>query len=236
MDKASNLFVYGLWSDKEKDETRGHFVMKVDAMSFKILNTEINEFSPKVLEDAGVSKNNIAKGRGIEHLRIDSRGFTADGGLIIFCENYESSVSLNSGNPRRSYLEIYVIKYSKDVKQEWVNQIFKRQYATEDGFSYMSFGKQVVGNKVYLIYNDNKNVGKTFEKDKVQDLRIYSSSHTMMVTIEPDGTMKKKMIADNDPMPATVTPEIIYPMSDNKLILPAQSLKSYSRFGFLELE
>ncbi|HTB07858.1 MAG TPA: hypothetical protein VK806_12970 [Bacteroidia bacterium] len=146
----------------------------------------------------------MEKGKGIYELTIKEVIENPDNSILILAEQYDGGGYTNGTD--YNYNDVLIIKVKPNGTQDWITRIHKKQNNQVPYFADMasSVGYDIVGNNMYLVYNDNEQNAKlsTDEIDaKGDDIKTIdleaSSSELILETLDlANGSIKRSIIPD----------------------------------------
>ncbi len=241
IDPKGNLAVAGFYTDILGGAEKGIFYMTIDAESKQVKTSNMKEFTKEMIDAIGKNHNftkTKGKDQGLKFFVFNKFILRNDGGAVLLAENQyvnEYTVTDEHGMTRTEYTyyynDIIAINVNPKGEIEWFSRVPKRQFARER-LPYLSYSPMVVGDKIYLIYNDNKNNTEDEAKPKYFN---YKDGVAVITTIDANGKITKKNLfglKDNE--------TILYPRnssqtSSNKMSVFMAKGKNY-RIGYLTVE
>jgi len=167
-DNKGNVILMGLYEKTKDQGAVGAFLIKLDNTDKIVANTAY-PFSDGILSNFGTPEN-LKKGDGIAECGIKDVFCQDDNSIIFASEMNSNSVShgfntTGAPGPRVATTESYdyydgvVMKINPDGSQGWTIDLHKAQDMSSGSVSapfIESYGISIVGDKVYMIFNDNK--------------------------------------------------------------------------------
>lgn len=153
----------------------------------------------------------------------------SDGGVVIIAEQFfieEVNRSVNTFNRgfnnqtfRNSniynYNEVIVVNIRPDGSIQWANSVPKYQSSiTETGRRFLSFANANIGDKIYLIFNEERSVLEGSNSS------IFKSQNALaMAELDKSGELSIYMIGDNDKLQSTIIPTLTEQIARKKLLI-----------------
>lgn len=209
----------GFYSDQfsvlKKNTIAGAFYITVDPESDRVKLENFKAFEKEFLENF-MKTDAAERGNEIKNIELHNLHFLENGSAILLAEEItetEAAVSMTSISYSYSsnyytqttttmtvswtnyeFDNIIALKINPEGVIEWINLIPKKQHTSADRGRYSSFATVYIGNKIYLIYNDNpKNL--TAATGEVYRFRK-NSKETVVVCaqIDTDGNINRKAL------------------------------------------
>jgi hypothetical protein len=186
------------------------FVYKVDSESGIVTDSTFTNFTGLFPENKLNLEDRLPY--TIKHLYKRN-----DGGYTVLAEQYQFIIGQYSNSQK--YNDIACIQLSKDFSFESVVRIPKLQYGTDNP----SFLSTVIGNTVYLIYNDlTENLNA--EGDKLSyPSNKQNKNGLFLISIDNKGKYKKQLLYDyssGEPMPQILLSTVL---NNDTILLTADS-------------
>jgi hypothetical protein len=238
----------GMYS-KNGSEANGSFYALMDGATGTLKTKSLKEFSVEFLTQ-GLSDRRKKKVE--ERLKKDKEtGILTsydihdiirrlDGGCVLIAEQYwlETTQYYDSSTKmwRTSYIhhneDIIVINIDPKGNIEWAKKIAKWQITGGGALVFFSYAVQVVGDKIHIIYNDDKD---NVDAVKDKDLDAYTgekNSIALLVTLDATGKMKRKPLFSNKENEITSVPKAAVQISPTEMLLLGKR-KSDQKFAKL---
>lgn len=259
IDKDENFVVSGFYGVRAvKGQTkgtgvRGVFYTVMDPETQEILSSGYNEFDDAFIME-GLSARQKAKTekrkdkKGIEpslyNFKMRHFSHTNDGGSFGIAEEYYVVVTTyrdpKTGATTTTYTYYYndLIVFKLDAAGEmvWKKKIQKTQISTNDGGYLSSFVMKQVGEKVYLLFNDNMRnydpVTKKFNNSEMPSAMSFSKKNNAIALVQIDlneGDVTREAMGSKKELGAILIPKVCFPDKDNASIL------LYTRLGKKEM-
>lgn len=229
----NDILCGGFYSNYNSKDILGSCFVKIDGNTEEILAKKFEKFSLDIIEKdlwnkakKAQNRNKQGKDTGSKSIRANELILTADGGALLFGEQYHmAKVSSNYSTAgfssySRSYYtnNIIVVRIALNGDVEWSDVIAKKQTASHEiGLPYISYGKVIIGDKLYITFNDNlKNLNNNGEEKVVTYIPHLKKSYVALVEIDKNGKQTKKMLPDAI---GTVHARESIKISENELLL-----------------
>ncbi len=152
----------------------------------------------------------------------------SDGGVVIIAEQFfveEVNRSVNNFNQGFSnqtfsnsniynYNEVIIVNIRPDGSIQWANSVPKYQSSiTENGRRFLSFANANIGDKIYLIFNEERSIlegSNSFFKNQ---------NALAMAELNKSGELSIYMIGDNDQLQSTIIPTLTKQIARNTLLI-----------------
>lgn len=176
IDIADNgdLVTVGFYSEKGSYSVKGAFYMTIDGESRQVKKQKTTAFETDFItqnmserEKKKVERRE-AKGQSAElyEFDLDHLILQNDGGATLIAEQFfieiqtVTTTNPNGGSSTRTiyhyyYNDLIALSFGPDGSLVWKVKVPKRQHTTNDGGYYSSYAYAAVGNKLYLLFNDN---------------------------------------------------------------------------------
>jgi hypothetical protein len=207
MNKADDLYLYGVYSDKNRlNGFSGYLYLKIDKKSNKITSQKVvpfeNSFITEIEENGKGSRHagNTGKVRTIPNLEIMNLD---NGDVILKSELSRSVFYVDFDRYNVNNNDIVLSKMTTDGKLKWTVRIPKRQYFKLNKYEYAIpfFGHSLFADmdNLYLLFNDNqKNNFITQNSPELKAMTSYKSSKVSVYSISIEtGSFKTNNIIRN---------------------------------------
>ena len=241
----------GFYSDKfsfaKSSNVAGAFYLAIDPHSTETILENYMAFDDKLLSYF-LRESAVEKGKEIQDLELRNLQFLEDGSAILLAEEYTqytSTVSMSlttvsySSNSYATYKtttttttttswtnynfdNILALRINPEGKIEWARVIEKKQHTKSDGGIYSSYAPAFVGDKIYLIYNDN-----TFRKNK--------DAVVVCAEINYDGNINKQALFSAREAETLTCPKSCRQISANSLGIYGSKGKKY-KWGLIKFQ
>ncbi len=259
VDKNENFVVSGFYGERgikgqsKGTGVRGVFFAVMDPKSEEILSSGYHEFDDQFIME-GLSKNQKEKTekkkekKGIEpslyNFKMRNFESTIDGGYLGVAEEYVLII-ITTTNPKTGasstsynyfYNDLIVFKLDKSGNMAWKKKIQKDQVTRDDGGFRSSFVMKQVGEKAFIIFNDNlKNYDPVTFKSLGGDNQYpmkFSKKNNAIAVVEvdiEDGKIERNALKGSKELGSILIPRLCVPDKENSSIL------MYTRFGSKEM-
>lgn len=187
----------------------GTFFFSYDVNNSKGVIKKLSPFTDKLKEGIIVG----AKKNVIPHIYLDDVKITADGGLIVICEQrVPPSQSSNGSTSPGSANNILIVRYSESGKVMWETNVLKNQRINVDvGFSqkHYSYIHSFDGATLHLLFNDDALNIDNYDPSKVALCKGFNDATAVLAEVDiATGNYKKTPL-----FKSTNTGLILYPMA-----------------------
>jgi hypothetical protein len=230
----------GFYSDEGTNSIRGTFFLRIDGSTAQIESSNFKEFDIDFLtqnmtdRQAEKLKKKEERDGDVEMYEYDLRELVMreDGGVVMMGERYfvhrSSYTTYNNGVPTThtnityNYEDIIAVSVNAGGTIDWARILPKRQTSGGAGTFYFSYLLGVVGDKLYVLYNDDpKNIDfKMPGKPKV--LAGTEESIIMVNQIDATGKVTRYPIFSSFGADVSFWPTVSEQVSENELILFAK--------------
>ena len=116
---------------------------------------------------------------------------------------------------------------------EWAQKINKRQVSRNDGGPFSSFAMAVVKDKLYFIFNDNKE-NLTNKEGKTSNFSLSDRKGIVtVVTMNQDGTSTRSPLYTNEEIEVLTRPKVCRQINDSEMLLFGERKKT-DQFALLK--
>lgn len=169
-----DLISTGFYSEKGSYSIKGAFYMSIDGESRRVKKEKTTafekDFITQNMTDREKKKVDRREKKGedpeLYQFSFDNLIIQNDGGATLIAEQYyviehtyTTTDSQGHTKTRTTYTYVYndiiALSFASDGTLSWKTKIGKRQATNNDGGYYSSYAYAAVGNKLYLIFNDN---------------------------------------------------------------------------------
>jgi hypothetical protein len=230
-----NIVIGGFYSNKTSDGLAGTFFLSMDRNSRKVISSGYKDFSTEFLGEF-MSARRAEKHKELYNYSIDYLVTRDDGGAIMVAEQYYVQIYQYT-DPRTGYTtytyhyyynDIIVVNVNPDASIAWVKKIPKLQHSTNDYGYYSSYTMDVVGDKLYFIYNDNpKNL--TVDATKVKN-GITKKMVTVLAIVDSKGNLERNVMFSAKDARIRTRPKISLQLGPKESLFYAIKGKKY-KFG-----
>jgi len=244
-----------LWSNT----IAGAFFVTIDPETTHIKMENFMAFSQEFLTSF-MSADAAEKGKELKNFDLKNFHFLENGGAILLAEeitesqtniaittsytstnrteyatNYTTTTTTNNINwTNFQFDNIIIIKINQGGIIEWAKIIPKKQHTTADGGIFSSFATAYIGDKIYLIYNDNpKNL--TSINGKIYGFKKSKEAIVVCTEIDFDGNINKKALFSAGEAEILTCPGSCRQTSINSMSIYGKKGKSF-KWGILEFQ
>ena len=243
-DIACAGFYSNIGSSYKTNSIAGAFYITVDQESTNVKLQNYKAFDDDFLSRF-MSERDVEKGHEIQNITLRNLHFLNDGSAILLAEEYSAhneliALSFDDGYYTTSQViglinywfdNIVIVKIDPDGIIKWADLILKKQHTREDAGQYSSFASAFIGDKIYLIYNDNpKNL--TADPGSVYKFRKNSDAVTICAEINPDGNIKQKALFSAEESAVLIKPKACQQVENDMVIYGEKRKKC--RWGLIE--
>lgn len=230
----------GFYSDEGLKSIRGTFFLRIDGTTAKITTSTFKEFDTDFLTQnmserkAERLKKKEEKGKDVEirDFTLDDLVMRSDGGVILLAEErytITTTQTMNiAGTPStfttktHHFGDIIAVNINPDGVIDWSLILPKHQSTTSVGIFYFSYSLAVVGETLYVIYNDDpQNI--TFKMPgSPKVLSGMESSIIMVNQISNNGVVKRFPIFSSFGADVSFWPNLSVQVSPHEMIFFAK--------------
>ena len=229
----------GFYSDQfsvvKKNTIAGAFYVTVDPESDLVKLENYKAFEKDFLENF-MNSEAAERGREIKNVDLRSFHFLEDGSAILLAEEMtetQAAVSMTSISysygpgyytqttttmtvswTNYEFDNIIALRINQDGIIEWIDLILKKQHTSADRGRFSSFATIYIGDKIYLIYNDNpKNL--TAASGEVYRFRKKSKETVVVCAqIDHDGNITRKALFSSGDAETITCPKSTHQLSE----------------------
>lgn len=245
----------GFYSLSGTFSIKGTFYIRIDNKKQKIMSANFKEFpenfvtqdwSDRAIKKA--KKKEQKKGQSIEMYEYDLRDFILkdDGGLLMLAEQYYVRVVTTTtydaqGRPSTRttyhyyYNDIIAVSITKGGSIEWQTRIDKYQHTVNDGGYFSSFATAIIGDKIYMIYNESAKRfydRETYKSLKKKQKKAY---FTLLVELNSAGKVTKEALFDTKSQDVRTRPKVCEQISEDEMIVYGKWYKK-QKFAHLKFK
>ncbi len=239
LDDEKALRCGGFYSMNSSQGIKGTFYITIDLESKKTMTSNFKPFpedfitqgwSQRAIKKA--KKKEVKKGKAVEMYEYDLRDFILkdDGGIIMLAEQYYVHVVTTTtydaqGRPTTRttyhyyYNDIIAINIDANGNIEWQTKIDKYQHSTNDGGYFSSYTAAVVGDKIFMVYNEDARRYYTKEQLKSLSRKEKKAYFTLLVELNSDGEYKKTPLFNTKENQVATRPKASMQTGDRELVL-----------------
>lgn len=246
----------GFFGNKGTSLVRGSFFLRLNPTTFAVEHESFKEFSDDFItqymtakEEEKAKKRADRKDEDLQLYEYDLAEIIRrdDGGAVLIGEQYYSysttTCYTTQGGGRTCtttyhyiYNDVIVISIDPDGNISWASTIPKRQHTTNDGGYFSSYGLDVKGSNLYIVYNDNGQNLFLAAGDKFKNADFQGkSSIVTLATVNIDGHVTREALFDPEKRELILRPKSCRQLKDDRLFLYATRKKDY-RFGMVTFD
>ena len=242
LDPKGNLAFAGFYTDKLGGSEKGIFYSTIDALTKEVKASSTKEFTTEMIEAFGKNRMERKKNgndAGLRNFVFRKFLLKDDGGAVLLAENYyvvEITTTDKYGTRttyQYHYNDILAIGVNSSGSIDWFTRIPKMQVC--QGIPLLSFGFSplVAGDKVYLLYNDNK---KNLAGDTKGKAKGFTGAGIAQVAIiDSKGGVTKKELFDAKDMKTQLQVQLSRQVTPNSMVVYMQKGKNY-RIGSITID
>lgn len=157
------LVAAGLYSEKNKGRTNGHFYMSANIPEANPITLKFHPFLKEqvsVLLDKKITKN-----EGVPQMKVQEIVLRRDGGILMITEQVKLNERGGNGLSQVDsygnmivdyfYDNIFVASVHPNGAMHWEEILHKRQFSQDDGASYSSYFLMKTPKNLRMIFNDD---------------------------------------------------------------------------------
>lgn len=241
-----DLVAVGFYSEKGSYSVKGAFYMTIDGETRQVKKQKTTAFETEFItqnmsdREKRKTEKQEAKGKKVELYNFDLRNLILqnDGGATIIAEQYymyTTTTTTRGANGTTTttttyhyiYNDIIALSFNSDGSLGWKTKIAKRQHSVNDGGAMSSYAYAAVGNKLYLIFNDNpKNLYL-----KEGDQPYQSGGAVSLVTINANnGQATRELLFTVERGDINLRPKMCLQTDDREMLIYGTRRKTY-QFG-----
>jgi hypothetical protein len=241
-----DLVAVGFYSEKGSFSVKGAFYMTIDGETRQVKKQKTTAFETEFItqymsdREKRKTEKREAKGKSVELYEFDLRNLILqnDGGATIIAEQYymyTTTTTTRGANGTTTttttyhyiYNDIIALSFNSDGSLGWKTKVPKRQHSINDGGALSSYAYAAVGNKLYLIFNDNpKNL---YLKDGEQPFQ--SGGAVSLVTINAiNGEATRELLFTVQRGDINLRPKMCLQTGDREMLIYGTRRKTY-QFG-----
>ena len=246
--KNAGVTIAGLYKRKYNGNVNGAFYTTLDARTNEIKDPKIVPFSPEMVslvdkDDFGTDKNSdpgLFPGFRILHILNRSNGsvdLISEYYRLNEVTTYNASTHVSTTTYNYTYGDIINTNIDKEGKAVFT-RIPKNQKLSNSNI-FLGYYPIVFGDKLVLLYNDDKdNVERDMEK-KPDDVMNFKHSVFMAATIDARGNVSRQSVYSHVDEEYITLPREVAKISDTKYLIVSDLLKLFkkrTRFGLMEMK
>ncbi len=203
-DSEQNIIGGGFYTNKTKRQSSilGSFMIHFQKGQQELSFVKHHDFDAAiVLQDLKPSKakkiqKKVADGKKPNFVElICRRTFSKKEGGMVLVGEIKTSSSPSSAGSDDQYDAIIVIDYSPTGAPNWTRKISKKQYNESNANIFYGFSSALIGEHLYLLFNDYKGntaIPEVYERTKFRHRFI---AEVVLVHIDPSGQVIQKVIS-----------------------------------------
>ncbi len=211
INQQQDIICAGFYTEDSEIGTKGSYFLKIDGVTSVIKEQSFNEFPLDFItknfsnRESRKADRQAEKGKNVEleYYVLDHMIQREDGGILLVGgqdSSFESSYQVpNTGRTKSSITHynnnIIVANLEPDGTVQWASKIAKQQTATSS--AYLGYHLSVVGDKLYLLFNDKiRNLNFSGEgKPAIYGWKVWEDGNTvMLVEIDRDGNFSREAL------------------------------------------
>ena len=246
--KNGTITVAGLYKRKPNGHINGAFYATFDAQTAEVKDPKMVAFSPEMI--TLIDKDRFGSDKDSDpglyaSFRIRNIVNRSNGSVDLISEyyrydivtSYSAATHMTNTETIYTFGDIVNTNISKDGKAVFT-RVPKYQRQVNSSM-FCGFYPVVNGDKLVLLYNDDKdNVERDIEK-RPDDVVNFKHSIFLAATIDGRGNLDRQSIYSHADEDYITVPTAIAKISDNRYLLSAYLLKMFkkrTRFGILEIK
>ncbi len=247
----------GFYSDQfsllKTNTIAGAFYLVLDPGSSGIVHENYRIFDEEFLSYF-MSADAASRGKEIKNVNLRNLQFTENGSALLLAEEYtqyEGGVSITTlsytyGSDywiqttttftvkwmNYEFDNIIVLKASPEGIIDFVDLIPKKQHTSADGGMYSSFASAYVGDKIYLIYNDNPKNLSAAPGEVYRFRKKSKESVVVCAEIDDKGSINREALFSSGDAETVTCPRSCRQVSENRMKIYGTKGKKY-KWGIL---
>jgi hypothetical protein len=228
VDDDNQLYNVGLYSDIYKGNMAGVYFSKLDpAKGF--VSERMEEFEKDAfVEEELVDSKEDRKDKKAD-MKYNMNTYFHNGNLTVIAEGMLVGISAmpagttggTSVSTNYTFGNISLVNVDRTGRINWTQRIFKHQVTSDDLGYFSSYIPAFHGDKVFIIYNDDK---RNFDSTNPNKIHRYSSADknnaiVTMVVMNQDGTQKKVPLFDTRYLDYAVIPNSCKQVDENEILI-----------------
>ena len=246
--KNGTITVAGLYKRKYNGNINGAFYATFDANTAEVKDPKMVPFSPEMItlvdkDNFGSDKDSdpgLYSGFRIRHIMNRSNGsvdLISEYYRLDIITSYNATTHTTTTSYRYTYGDIINTNIDKNGKAIFT-RIPKNQKLTNSNI-FLGFYPIVYGDKLVLLYNDDKdNVERDIEK-RPDDVVNFKRSIFLAATVDAKGNVSRRSIYSHLDEDYITIPTSVAKISDTKYLIVSDLLKLFkrrTRFGVMEMK
>ena len=259
---AGELVCAGFYSGRSSSGIRGSYFLRIDPATKQVLAKGLKDFGFELITqymrpgEAKRAAKREAEGdtrRAPELFRyqLDDLILRSDGGALLVAEQFfVDRIELGVGpfyagagfygrtNRQVRYLynynDLLVVNIRPDGEIEWTTRIPKAQQTEDDGGRYSSYAMANVRDKLYFVFNDDRDNFRGEEQRYLQEFNGRRNSVIALVEVRMDGSWDSYPLGLNSDAQILTRPKTCKQIGLRTMALLGERGRTY-RFGKLSL-
>lgn len=246
--KNGTITIAGLYKRKHNGNINGAFYTTFNAGTSEIKDPKMVPFTPEMVtlvdkDNFGTDKDSdpgLYPGFRIQHILNRTNGsvdLISEYYRLDVFTSYNSSTHTTTTSYRYTFGDIINTNIDKEGKAVFT-RIPKNQKLTNSSI-FLGYYPIVYGDKLVLLYNDDKdNVERDLEK-KPDDVVNFKRSIFMAATIDAKGNVRRQSVYSHLDEDYVTIPLAVEKISDTKYLIVSDLLKLFkrrTRFGVMEMK
>lgn len=217
----------GIYSEKKKGSVgyKGLIAFIYDPVKRQMVRRGDKAFTEDEISEF-VETHQVTEKKFAEDLRISPLMPLEDGSYIYTIEKYfietfsryTPTGDFAGTSHNYTYLSFIVVHLDKDFDMDWIKYVPKEQISTDDEGHAASFMLATVPGQIRILYNDNPKNEKTTKQDNIKPYEGRNGVLTL-VTITPEGKMKKELLDQATFVGNNIRPAATFPISDKMTLM-----------------
>ena len=260
---AGELVCAGFYSQRSAQGIRGSYFLRIDPATKQVLAKGLKDFGFELITQymrPGEAKRaakreaegNSRRAPELFRYQLDDLILRSDGGALLVAEQfYIERIQYNVGpgafvgpgfyrpvNDRvtfvYNYNDLLVVNIRPSGEIEWTTRIPKVQQTTDDGGRYSSYAMANVRDKIYFVFNDDRDNFRGEEQRYLQEFDGRRNSIVALVEVRMDGSWDSYPLGLNSEANILTRPRACKQVGLYTMALLGERGRTY-RFGKLSL-
>lgn len=239
------LICAGFYSNKGTAVADGSYYLKIDSETREIVVKNFKEFDIDFItqnmtdKEENKARKKEAKGKDVEIWAYDLDGsvMADDGSIFLVAEQYyvetKTTTTTTNGVPKTKitnyyhYNDIVVVRIDFMGNILWAEKIGKKQRTVNDEGFFSSYNLNVVGDKLYFVFNDHPdNEFLRENEDEYETFRGNKKSMIAIVEMDADGKHNRTTLVSAKEAGVMTRPKVCEQISSDEMILFGQRGKN----------
>ena len=259
---AGELVCAGFYSGRSSRSLRGSYYLRIDPTTKQVLARGLKDFGFELITqymrpgEARQAAKREARGddrRAPElfQYQLDELILRSDGGALLVAEQfyvdridygvypyYAPGGFVGRSNRQTTFIynynDILVVNIRPDGEIEWTTRIPKAQQTQDDGGRYSSYAMANVRDRIYFVFNDDRDNFRGGEQRYLQEFNGRRNSVIALAEVRMDGSFDTYPLGLNSDAQVLTRPKACKQVSLHTLALLGERGRGY-RFGNLLL-